>query len=423
MEGSVVGLPPSGRPPPDVASGPAFFWLAPPQHRAATTDSITVHKIRAAAFIGILGGVLGGCEQWKAPDRIRALEARVDELSAEVSAMSGKPVGTGKDKERAKADGKEDGEDEDKDKDKGEGEGEAKDKGDVAADDHGKDEAGKDADAEHETDGDVAVADKADKEDKAGDEDAKADEGDERKAEPATPKSAKAELQKLADETAPPPHWAYTGADGPSEWGSLSAKYAACGKGHAQSPIDLPMQPPKASAISFDYKPTAATVVDNGHTLQVNLAPGSKISIGDRAYDLVQFHFHTPSEHTLGGERYPLEVHLVHKTADGELAVIGVLYDVGDGGAALAPVWKKWPKRIGAAEKLKKPFDPTVLLPESRAAYRYTGSLTTPPCTEGVTWNVMRRTKTLGSALISAFKAHYPANSRPVQKLGGREVE
>jgi carbonic anhydrase len=331
-----------------------------------------------------------GCEQWKAPSRIRELEHRVNELSAEVSAMAGKPIGTGKDKEKA---GEHGGDEHAADK-----------KSDQDTDDHGDDKADK-----------KKPADKAKADEHA---DAGAGEhGDEEHADEPAEKP-----KKKPAKPAKPVHWAYAGEEGPSHWGELSPEFAACGTGEQQSPIDLELKATKASPIDFHYQPTAATVIDNGHTIQVNFAPGSAIEIDGASYQLVQFHVHTPSEHTVAGDRFPLEVHLVHKDGEGKLAVVGVLYDLGPGDKALATVWDNWPKKVGVETAMKKPFDPNLLLPEVRTVARYDGSLTTPPCTEGVVWNVMRRTKSISKLALDILRLHYPDNARPVMPLGGREL-
>jgi carbonic anhydrase len=308
-------------------------------------------------------GVLAGCNIWKAPDRIEKLEARVDELSAEVSAMAGKPVGGGAKKDK-----------------------------------HGEDG--------HDEHGAPVTAS------------AKSAEGHDAPEAKEEPKKKEEKEKEKKEEPHKEVHWTYTGDTGPMKWASLDTKWAACG-GAAQSPIDLELQATKAKPIAFDYKATAASVVDNGHTLQVNLEPGSKITIDDDVFDLVQFHVHTPSEHTIAGESFPMEVHLVHKDKDGKLAVVGVMYEVGES-KALDTVWSKWPAKIDTAAKLKKPFDPTTLLPESRTVVSYTGSLTTPPCTEGVMWNVMRRTRVVTQKQLDQLHTHYPKNARPVMPRGER---
>lgn len=353
-----------------------------------------------------------GCDIWHAPKRVDALESRVDELSAAVSALTGKPVGAPKhddekdekkdEDEKDKKDKKHD--DKDEKEEKGE-KGEKKEAKKHAKDDdeeHAKSDNGRDPDA-------PPMPEKKKKHD---DEEAKADEEKDKGEEEAPKKKEKHDA-----------HFAYTGAEGPEEWGDLDSDWKTCKKGKAQSPIDIAPKASTASPITFRYKATPGTVVDNGHTLQVNLAEGSSIMIDDHAYELVQFHVHTPSEHTIAGEKYPLEVHLVHKDRDGKLAVVGVLYDMGADSKALGAVWKKWPAKPNSEKKLDKPFDPSALLPETRTVYRYEGSLTTPPCTEGVVWNVMRRTMTDSKADLTLVGLHMAPNARPVQPLGDRTIE
>jgi carbonic anhydrase len=204
--------------------------------------------------------------------------------------------------------------------------------------------------------------------------------------------------------------------------GTLDPAWRACLMGKAQSPIDIEPRAGTASPITFHYRPTAAVVFDEGHTLQVQLAPGSAIEIDGHAYQLLQFHFHMPSEHAIAGEHYPLELHLVHQDTDGRIAVVGVLYDTGTESKLLAELWSRWPRKVGGEDKPHKPFDPGGLLPETRTVFRYTGSLTTPPCTEGVMWNVMRRAMSDTKAHLDEFARHYPHNARELQPLGDRKI-
>jgi len=217
--------------------------------------------------------------------------------------------------------------------------------------------------------------------------------------------------------------WAYDGKTGPPTWGTLDPAWQTCLNGKTQSPVDIQPRAGTASPITFHYEPTPATLVDDGHTLRVRLESGSSIEIDHRSYQLVQMQFHAPSEHTIAGEHYPLEVQLIHQDLDGKLAAISVLYDRGTPSSELAALWSHWPRKVGGEEKLRKPFDPSVLLPETRTVYRYTGSLTTPPCTEGVTWNVMRRTLSDSKAHLDVFTKHYARNARNLQPLGGRKIE
>lgn len=328
--------------------------------------------------------LLAGCEVMKTPDRIEKLEARVDELATEVSALAGKPVGGGK---------KHEGGDEHAEPKTAGEHGEAK---EGAAAEHGK--------AEH---GD-AKGDEA-KDEKGGEEDEKAE--TDKKDKKDKKAEAKEEPHKVVN-------WTYTGETGPAKWATLDKDWAACG-GAQQSPIDLELRDSKPKAIKFDYKPTAASVVDGGHALEVSFEPGSKISIEDHDFDLVRLQIHTPSEHTIAGEAFPMELQLVHKDKDGKLAMIGIMYEVGES-KTLDPILAKWPAKIDAAVKLKKPFDPSALLPERRGTVQYTGSLTTPPCTEGVMWNVMRRTRDVSQKHLDVLQHHYPKNARPVVPRGER---
>ncbi len=217
-------------------------------------------------------------------------------------------------------------------------------------------------------------------------------------------------------------HWSYAGADGPEHWGTLSPDFAACAAGRMQSPIDLTgavnATPP---ALTFAYKPSPLTIVNNGHTIQVDYAPGSTLSVDGEAFELLQFHFHAPSEHSVDGARAPMEVHLVHKSAAGTLAVIGVLMDAGAANAVLAPVWEHMPHEPGRADVADATIDAAALLPPDTERYfRYKGSLTTPPCSEGVRWFVMTERISLVEASIAAFEDTAGPNARPIQALNER---
>lgn len=347
--------------------------------------------------------LLVSCEVWKAPDRARELEKRVNELSVEVSAMAGRPVGMGKSAEAKPADDSHGDAHGDKEKDK-----DSKDGKDGKAP---KTKGKADKEAAH----DAKASDDAHDTHAAADD----DHGVTKVAHPTPADPAKAAAKPAPHAAA---HWGYGRKDGPEHWGEMSEEWAACSTGEQQSPIDITAKASEAPAITFHYQPSKGTVVDNGHTLQVNLTSGGEMEIEGHAYTLVQFHVHTPSEHTIAGEQYPLEVHLVHKDAAGKLAVIGVLFDSGDDTKAYDGIWGKWPAKVNVPVALKRAFDPTELLPQARSTYSYDGSLTTPPCTEGVLWNVMRRTKVAPRRLVDAFMEHHPDNARPVMPLGERTV-
>ena len=216
-------------------------------------------------------------------------------------------------------------------------------------------------------------------------------------------------------------HWDYEGTDGPKHWGSLDPAFAACASGTEQSPVDLTgAQESDLSSLAFDYTPSPITISNNGHTIQVEYAPGSGIVLDGARYELLQFHFHHVSEHAVDGVRFPLELHLVHRNNSGALAVVGVLFEAGGANEALKPLWSHLPAKAGPATIVAGEVDATALLPKRRTTWRYMGSLTTPPCTDGVSWIVMTEPVALSAEQIEAFGAIFPNNSRPVQPLNGR---
>jgi carbonic anhydrase len=221
-------------------------------------------------------------------------------------------------------------------------------------------------------------------------------------------------------------HWTYGGETGPAHWGALEPEFGACGLGHEQSPIDIrsdAAQKADLPAIEFAYRPSPLKIVDTGHSIQVNYAPGSFITVGGHRYELVQFHFHKPSEESLDGKRSDMVAHLVHKDADGHLAVVAVLLKAGALNPMVATLWANIPS---GKEKERDAgdvqVDATDLLPSGRAYYTFNGSLTTPPCSEGVTWFVLKSPSSLSPGEIERFGRVYPMNARPVQPLNGRTV-
>jgi carbonic anhydrase len=218
------------------------------------------------------------------------------------------------------------------------------------------------------------------------------------------------------------PHWGY-GEHGADAWGDVPGA-AACRTGRAQSPIDI--RDAKKSALpplDLHYRKTNASMVDNGHTVQVDLADGGFIAVAGVPYKLVQFHFHTPSEERVDGQSFPMVVHLVHQAADGKLAVVAVLLREGKADAALAPVFESLPHAKGVKKSLHGTFDATALLPADKTYFKYVGSLTTPPCSEGVLWHVLKQPVAVSKAQIAGFRKLYPMNARPVQPLNDRVVE
>jgi carbonic anhydrase len=221
------------------------------------------------------------------------------------------------------------------------------------------------------------------------------------------------------------PHWGYAGKHAAQHWGDLQPDFAACKRGREQSPIDI--RGAKKSAASaplvFSYKASAAEVVNNGHTIQVNLASGGSVGLASGSAQLLQFHFHAPSEEKIAGKSYPLVAHLVHKNAEGQLAVVGVLFKLGKTNPALAKVFAAMPSQAGDNKLLAESFDASDLLPAQRGYYAFMGSLTTPPCSEGVRWQVLKTPVELSRAQLEAFRRLYPMNARPVQPLNGRKIE
>jgi carbonic anhydrase len=219
-------------------------------------------------------------------------------------------------------------------------------------------------------------------------------------------------------------HWDYsTGPAGPHAWGELSPDNIACLQGQSQSPIDI-REAVSASEnpIDFQYQKAPLSIVNNGHTIQVNNSAQNSINIGDQAYQLRQFHFHNPSEHTILGQAYPLEMHLVHQNQAGQLAVIGALFEEGKYNPALDDVWKNMPTQVNVESATNNPIDVNALLPADRSYYHYQGSLTTPPCTEGVMWYVLSTPLTMSRAQIDTFRAVMSDNARPVQPLHQRSL-
>ena len=212
-------------------------------------------------------------------------------------------------------------------------------------------------------------------------------------------------------------HWTHEEA---GQWGELSPDFQACGIGVEQSPIDLVQPIPSALGdVAIEWQAGPGVVENNGHTIEIKTAPGSAAEIAGTRYDLVQFHFHHPSEHSLDRERLAMEAHFVHRSGTGGLAVLGVFLVAGAENATLAKVWEKMPSEEGEAE-LDGPIDLMPLLPKSRAYYRYAGSLTTPPCSETVLWTVFAEPVEISEAQIAAFAALYPMNARPVQEINRR---
>jgi carbonic anhydrase len=219
------------------------------------------------------------------------------------------------------------------------------------------------------------------------------------------------------------PRWSYFGADGPDRWAALSNAFATCGSGREQSPIDLSRAADRdLTNPEIVYQAGQASIVDDGHTVEIDLDGGSVLTLDGAPYRLVQLHFHSPSEHTVDGNSFAVELHLVHRGDSGAVAVVGVFIAGGSQNPGLVPVLAALPSKEGKEVRLREPFDPTTLLPDDRRAYRYSGSLTTPPCTEGVSWVVMATPIQASGQQIAALARALEGNNRPPQAVGDRTV-
>jgi carbonic anhydrase len=221
-------------------------------------------------------------------------------------------------------------------------------------------------------------------------------------------------------------HWSYEGEGGPPAWGNLKPEFKTCATGKRQSPIHIEdsvtLQGP-AEAIQFSYQPSSATVINNGHTIQVDVYGDNAITVRGSTYKLIQFHFHHPSEERINYKSYAMVAHLVHRNADGQLAVVAVLLDPGEANALIDKVWTYMP--LDANDKVRTPdavVDLNQLLPQDQRYYQFLGSLTTPPCSEGVLWMVLKRPVTLSREQIKLFGQLFPNNARPVQAVNGRPI-
>jgi carbonic anhydrase len=241
----------------------------------------------------------------------------------------------------------------------------------------------------------------------------------------AAAKAAKAEALAKA----PPPrangtHWTYEGELGPANWSRINADWAKCGAGNRQSPIDIrDGMKVDLEQIGFDYHPSAFTVTDNSHTVQVQVGGGNYLNVGNTMYELQQFHFHRPSEERINGKGYEMVVHLVHKSAEGKLAVLALLLERGKQQPVIQTVWNNLPLEKGDTSVPAIVLDPNDLLPQRREYFTYMGSLTTPPCTEGVLWLVMKEPVQASPSQMALFSRLYPFNARPVQAASGRMIK
>jgi carbonic anhydrase len=220
------------------------------------------------------------------------------------------------------------------------------------------------------------------------------------------------------------PHWDYSGDGAPENWSKLKPEFSACSTGKRQSPIDIRDGiSVQLDPVQFDYKPSSFKVLDNGHTVQVNVAPGNSIEVMGRRFELLQFHFHRPSEERINGRQFDMVAHLVHKDLEGKLAVVAVLLDRGSVQPLVQMVWNNLPLEKGDEVAARATLDLNALLPAERGYYTYMGSLTTPPCSEGVLWMVLKQPVGISPEQIGIFSRLYPMNARPIQSASGRLIK
>ncbi len=218
--------------------------------------------------------------------------------------------------------------------------------------------------------------------------------------------------------------WGYGTDNGPEVWGQLSPDYFLCSEGKSQSPINIEnASRVKLPEIGFNYRPSSLKILNNGLTIEVQYDEGSWIEIEDTKYMLQQFHFHSPSEHTLAESLFDLEMHLVHKSKEGTIAVIGAMIRKGQNNEAFNPVWLNLPTNAGETRNVPDELiNVDDMLPISRFSYRYDGSLTTPPCSEGVKWIVLTTPIEISETQIKVFRSIIHNNNRPVQPINGRKL-
>jgi carbonic anhydrase len=224
------------------------------------------------------------------------------------------------------------------------------------------------------------------------------------------------------------PSWSYSGKSGDSRsWGKLDPAYSLCDSGTTQSPVDIRTKHLKMADLPplvLDYRPVTLNMIDNGHSIQVNYPKGSTLTVGGHVYALTEFHFHHPSENRENGKALPLEAQLVHTDASGKLAVVAVFFDLGGPNLLLDVLWRNIPAEKDKAVSVSAAsITASDLLPANRGYYTFAGSLTTPPCSEGVTWYVLKNHSTISKEQLDVFAKLYKKNVRPLQKMGGRAIQ
>lgn len=218
--------------------------------------------------------------------------------------------------------------------------------------------------------------------------------------------------------------WGYAGKIGPDRWAKLDGTYLTCANGHEQSPLDIRgAKPVRLSPLEFHYRSGQPTLTNDGHTIVAKVEPGSYFQVDGHRYDLVQFTFHHPSEEAVKGQLSDMEVQLLHKDAEGKMAIISVRMTEGDPNVVLASLWPQLPKQVGQSAVATDMVNPAGMLPIDHGYWSYQGSLSTPPCTEGVRWFVFKQEAQVSREQIQTFSALYPRNVRPLQPPHDRKID
>lgn len=220
-------------------------------------------------------------------------------------------------------------------------------------------------------------------------------------------------------------HWDYKGKYSPEHWGEMKEEYKLCSTGKMQTPINIdPTEDINITPLEFSYITDATDVINNGHTVQVNIANGSSVIIDGRTYNLKQFHFHTPSENNIKGKEFALEAHFVHATDHGELAVVAVVFQEGEANPVIDKIWEKFPLKLNEKTPLELSTNEIkAIMPKNKDYYKFIGSLTTPPCSENVKWNVFKTSMTISKDQVKQFFDVFGhSNNRPLQDTNGRKI-
>ncbi|WP_159737249.1 carbonic anhydrase [Vibrio atypicus] len=214
-------------------------------------------------------------------------------------------------------------------------------------------------------------------------------------------------------------NWGYEGEHGPEHWGEFASE---CANGKNQSPVNIESATDAdLKDLQFDYEGKVISLLNNGHTLQTSLEGSNTLKVDGKAFQLKQFHFHTPSENHVDGKEYPLEAHFVHADEQGNLAVVAVFFKLGESNSTLAKLLQNIPSKDQNIA-IKVPFDADALIPSDKEYYRFSGSLTTPPCSEGVRWLVLKDVQSISPEQVKQFANVMGENNRPIQALNARVI-